>query len=34
MSIILRCPGLRSGVFGVIFKQVPDQVRDSGVCHV
>jgi hypothetical protein len=34
MSIIRRCPGLRSGAFGGIFKQVPDQVRDSGVSHV
>ncbi len=34
MSIVLRCPGPRSGAFGVIFKQVPDQVRDSRRSHV
>ncbi len=34
MNIVLHCPGLCSGAFGGIFKQVPDQVRDSGVTHV
>ena len=30
MSIVLRCPGLRSGVFWGVIKQV----RDSGGPHV
>ena len=34
MNIVLRCPGQRSGAFGRICKQVPDRVRDSGVCDV
>ena len=34
MSIVLRCPGLRSGVFWGVIRQVPDQVRDSGGTHV